>query len=152
MTEAVIGREFPRAPGVRALLEQAWAFSESLYPAESNHHLDEAGLDRPGAVFFVARQDGRALGCGALVSVDLAYGEVKSLFMLPDARGRGLGRRLLAAIEQEGQSQGLPLLRLETGIRQPEAIGLYEAAGFRRIPPFGDYADDPLSIFMEKPL
>ena len=70
--------------------------------------------------------------------------------MLPDARGRGLARRLLAAIEREGRSQGLSVLRLETGIRQPEAIGLYEAVGFLRIPPFGDYAEDPLSIFMEK--
>lgn len=150
MTEASIGQESPRAEGVRALLEQSWAFSDSLYPAESNHHLDEVGLDRPGIVFFVARQDGRALGCGALSTLGFAYGEIKSLFVLPDARGRGLARRLLAAIEREGRSQGLSVLRLETGIRQPEAIGLYEAVGFLRIPPFGDYAEDPLSIFMEK--
>jgi putative acetyltransferase len=145
-----VAREAVRGPGIRALLEQAWALSDSLYPAESNHHLDESGLDVPDVSFFVARQDGEARGCGGLKRVDAAYGEVKSLFVDPAARGLGLARALLAAIEAEARAQGLSLLRLETGIRQPAAIGLYEATGFRRIGPFGDYRADPLSLFMEK--
>ncbi|GAB0112551.1 GNAT family N-acetyltransferase [Acidisoma sp. C75] len=152
MTEVVILRSSPRAPGVRALLEQAWALSDSLYPAESNHHLDEDGLDRPDIAFFVAREHDLALGCGALATKDATYGEIKSLFVDPAARGRGLARRLIAAIAAEGCAQHLSLLRLETGIRQPAAIALYESSGFRRIPPFGAYRDDPLSIFMEKAL
>ncbi|GAB0119316.1 GNAT family N-acetyltransferase [Acidisoma sp. 7E03] len=141
-----------RTPGVRRLLEQSWALSESLYPAESNHHLDEAALDVPEVSFFVAKEDEAILGCGALKRMDATYGEVKSLFVDPAARGRGLARALLAAIEGEARAQGLALLRLETGIRQPEAIGLYEATGFRPIGPFGAYAPDPLSLFMEKTL
>jgi putative acetyltransferase len=147
-----INREAVRRPEVRALLEQSWALSDSLYPAESNHHLDESELDRPDIAFFVARLDGRAVGCGALMRVDTVYGEVKSLFVDPAARGQGVSRRLLAAIEAEARGQGLTLIRLETGIRQPEAIGLYEATGFRRIGPFGQYQEDPLSLFMEKSL
>lgn len=147
-----IARESMRGPGIRALLEQSWALSDSLYPAESNHHLDEAALDQPGIAFFVARRDGAALGCGALKHVDATYGEMKSVFVDPAARGLGIARALLAAIDAEARAQGLALIRLETGIRQPEAIGLYEATGFRRIPPFGNYQDDPLSLFMEKML
>jgi putative acetyltransferase len=147
-----IAREPVRQPAVRALLEQAWALSDALYPAESNHHLDKPALEGPEITFFVARWDGLALGCAALMRVDDSYGEVKSLFVGPTARGHGLARGLLAAIEAEARGQGLALLRLETGIRQPEAIGLYEATGFRRIGPFGSYRDDPLSLFMEKSL
>ncbi|HEX3982883.1 MAG TPA: GNAT family N-acetyltransferase [Acidisoma sp.] len=143
-------REPAHQPAVRALLEQSWALSDSLYPAESNHHLDETELRRPDISFFVARLDGQAVGCGALKRVDAAYGEVKSLFVDAAVRGRGIARLLLGAIEAEARAQGLTLLRLETGIRQPEAVGLYEAAGFRRIGPFGDYREDPLSLFMEK--
>lgn len=149
MTITVI-REPVRQQAVRALLEQSWALSEALYPAESNHHLDESALELPEVSFFVARRDGMALGCGALMRADVTYGEVKSVFVDPAARGLGLARALLAAIETEAAGQGLALLRLETGIRQPEAIGLYESTGFRRIGPFGAYQEDPLSIFMEK--
>lgn len=148
----LITREGPRAPGVRALLEQSWALSESLYPAESNHHLDEGALDRPEIAFFVARSEGIARGCGALKRMDANYGELKSVFVDPAARGQGVARLLLAAIEEEARGQGLALIRLETGIHQPEAIGLYEATGYRRIGPFGEYLPDPLSLFMEKAL
>jgi putative acetyltransferase len=150
--EVSLAREPVRGPGIRALLEQSWALSDSLYPAESNHHLDEDALDQPGIAFFVARRDGAALGCGALKRVDEIYGEMKSVFVDPAVRGLGIARALVATIEAEARTQGLSLIRLETGTRQPEAIGLYEATGFRRILPFGNYRDDPLSLFMEKTL
>ena len=70
----------------------------------------------------------------------------------PTNRGTGLGRMLLEAVERSARAQGLSLLRLETGIHQPEALGLYRAAGYREIGPFGDYRPDPLSVFMAKPL
>jgi putative acetyltransferase len=153
MTEAVtIAREPVRQPEVRALLEQAWAYSDSLYPAESNHHLDEAGLDQPHIAFFVARRSGVALGCGALVVAADGTGELKSLFVDPSARGLTIGRRLLAVIEAHAVELGLTVIRLETGIRQPEALGLYASTGYGRIGPFGAYGPDPLSVFMEKPL
>jgi putative acetyltransferase len=103
-------------------------------------------------VFLVARDEaGRAVGCGACVNRG-AYGEVKRMYVDPAQRGQGTGRKLLDAIVASGRAQGLACLRLETGIYQPEAIGLYEKYGFTYIPPFGDYQVDPLSVFMEKGL
>ena len=80
------------------------------------------------------------------------YGEIKRMFVADAARGHGIGRRLLAAIESEARNFGLSVLRLETGIRQPAAIGLYRSCGYREVAPFGDYGPDPLSVFMEKTL
>jgi putative acetyltransferase len=68
------------------------------------------------------------------------------------SRGLGIGRRLLARIESCATENGLAVLRLETGIRQPEAISLYQSSGYVEIEPFGDYRADPLSLFMEKRL
>ena len=99
----------------------------------------------------MAREAGVALGCGAWQLQGDGSAEVKSMFVLPEARGRGIGRAILAAIE--GALRGrVATLRLETGINQDAALRLYESAGFHRRGPFGRYRDDPLSVFMEKPL
>jgi putative acetyltransferase len=74
------------------------------------------------------------------------------MFVLPEYRGLKLGRRLLEELERRALAAGLKLARLETGIHQPEALGLYERAGYRCRGPFGEYAVDPLSVFMEKAL
>jgi putative acetyltransferase len=152
MTAVTVGSEPVRQPELRALLEQAWAYSGALYPAESNHHIDEAGLDQPEVGFFVARRGRRALGCGAIVDEQNGTGELKSLFVDPSARGLKIGRLILKAIEAHASHSMIKIIRLETGIRQPEAIHLYESAGYARRGPFGHYTDDPLSIFMEKTL
>ncbi len=80
------------------------------------------------------------------------YAEVKRMFVAPAGRGRGTGRLLLADIVRRAREAGLSALMLETGIHQPEAIGLYERDGFALRGPFGDYQPDPLSIFMERAL
>ena len=153
MIEPVLVAQEPvRQPEVRALLEQARAYSDELYPAESNHHLDDAGLDRFDVAFFVARRSGVAVGCGALVIGVDGTAELKSLFVDPSARGLKIGRRLLEAIEIYAEGACIPKIRLETGIRQPEALGLYASAGYRQVGPFESYSDDPLSVFMEKSL
>lgn len=74
------------------------------------------------------------------------------MFVLPHARGMSLGKRILLRIEKQAREEGLSCLRLETGIHQPEALGLYRSAGFVERAPFGDYGPDPLSVFMEKAL
>jgi putative acetyltransferase len=84
--------------------------------------------------------------------VEAGYGEVKRMYVAPAARGQGLGRQMLAAIEARAAGEGLELLRLETGIRQAEALGLYRASGYADCEPFGSYLADPLSVFMEKRL
>jgi putative acetyltransferase len=147
----VIAVERPDGAVVTPLLAAGDALTASLYPAESNHMLDVAALLDPAVTFFVARAGGRAVGCAALVRKD-GYGELKRMFVDETARGQGISRRLLAVIEDAARVVGLPALKLETGIRQPEAIGLYRSSGFRDVPPFGEYGPDPLSVFMEKPL
>ena len=151
IANVTIERETPDQPGVLRLLAAGDALSASLYPPESNHMLDVQALLDPVVTFFVARADGQVVGCCALVRKD-GYGEIKRMFVDEAARGRGIARRLLAVVEDAGRAAGLPVLRLETGIRQPEAQQLYRSSGFRDVPPFGDYAADPYSIFMEKPL
>src|SRR5207248_1664036 len=78
------------------------------------------------------------------------YGELKRMFVRPQHRGGGVARALLAFLEARAATQGCTLLTLETGIRQPEALGLYERSGFERCGPFGNYPNDPLSVFMRK--
>lgn len=152
MPHATLAAETPDQPEVHALLAASDAYAASLYPAESNHLVDVATLLAPGVHFVVARVDGRAVGCGALVPREPSAAELKRMFVHPEARGFGIGRRVLQALESHARATGLRVLRLETGIRQPEALGLYRAAGFVDVPAFPPYAPDPLSVFMEKRL
>lgn len=123
----------------------------SLYPAESNHFLDLEQLAQPEIRFFVARRGGAPVACGAL-RVAGGYGEVKRMYVDPKARGGGLGRALLGAIEAQAAREGIRIMKLETGIHQAEALALYRSAGYRECPPFGEYQPDPLSLFLEKKL
>jgi putative acetyltransferase len=138
-------------PDVEAMLLNARTLMRGLYPPESCHGLDLGAYARPGVTLFVAREGGVALGCGAFQLHDDGSAEVKSMFVTPTARGRGIGRVILVAIEDAVRGR-VTTLRLETGIHQGAAIRLYESAGFRHRGPFGSYRDDPLSVFMEKPL
>lgn len=147
-----IREERPGQPDIMALLAARDAYMAELYPAESNHALDLAGLMVPAVTFLVARQDGLAVGCVAVVRGADGFGELKSMWVDPACRGGGLGRALLATIEAVACRQDLTALRLETGIHQPEALGLYRTQGYGEIGPFGHYRADPLSVFMAKPL
>ncbi|SDF00510.1 putative acetyltransferase [Massilia sp. PDC64] len=134
------------------MLARLDAYCAALYPAESNHLMDIASLMQGDVLFLVARDvDGAAVGCAALVNRQ-DYGEVKRMFVDERRRGLGTGRKLLEHLVMFARMSGLSVLRLETGIHQPEAIGLYERLGFERRMPFGDYKEDPLSLFMEKRL
>ena len=90
--------------------------------------------------------DGAAVACGALRVVDPDTVEIKRMFVRGEARGTGLGRRILAALEAEAAALGAARVVLETGDKQHEAIGLYESAGYRPIPCFGAYADSAISL------
>jgi putative acetyltransferase len=145
-----IGPEDPAQPEIRALIDDLDALMVSLYPAESNHLLDIETLRQPDIKFFVARYDEVAVGCGAYRVLDPKHGEIKRMFVTPVARGMRLGARLLLHLETDAWVAGIRRLSLETGIHQPEAIGLYERFGFTVCPPFADYQPDPLSLFMTK--
>jgi len=152
MTDVTLRIESPRQADVLRLLEALDAYQSGLYPPESNHFLDVEALAEPRVRFFVARRAGRALGCGALRIDAAGYGELKRMFVSPDARGLKLGRRILDRVEEEARREGLVCLRLETGIHQPEALGLYRSAGYVERDAFGEYKPDPLSVFLEKSL
>ena len=147
-----IARESPRQDDVIALIRQSDALMQSLYPAESNHLVDIESLSRPHVHVFVAREAGRALGCGAFVLGENGQAEMKRVFVDPAARGKGIARALMEALEHEAAKLGVTLMQLETGIRQPEAIALYRKSGYAERGPFGSYKPDPLSLFMEKRL
>ena len=150
MEALAIAREDPRRADVEVLVRALDAMFESLYPAESNHLLDIDTLARPDIRFFVVRERGEALGCGALWIHD-DYGEVKRVYVKPEARGRKLGYVILQRLEEEARALGIELLRLETGVKQPEALGLFKVWGFAECGAFGDYPkDDANSVFMEK--
>ena len=91
MSDFAIRRANPRDPGATALLQASHGLMESLFPSESNHYLSIDGLCMPGIHFFVAERGGRSLGCIALAERQ-GYGEIKSMFVDPDARGMGIGR------------------------------------------------------------
>ena len=122
------------------------------YPGEPTNGLTPGDLDDPATRFLIARLQGEVIGCGVLRRLEPWLGEVKRMFVRPDFRGRGVGRRILAALEATAQDDGVRTLRLETGVRQPEAIRLYESAGFRAIPPYGEFVDSPSSRCFEKHL
>lgn len=147
-----ISLEPPRQPGVLKLLELSDAYAASLYPAESNHMVEVASLEKPEVSFFVARNGTQVVGCCALVEAGDGTAEIKRMFVDEAARGLKLGKRLMDAVLERARICGIAAIRLETGIYQPAAIGLYHAYGFVEIEAFGDYKPDPLSLFMEKRL
>ena len=110
--------------------------------------LDE--FSPPKGSFLVVRMDGEPVGCGGIKLFGREYGELKRMYVRPQHRGHGFGKLILDHLAQFARVDEITLLRLETGIHQRAAIRLYENAGFYRIPPFGPYTDDPLSLCYEK--
>jgi putative acetyltransferase len=114
--------------------------------------VDPASYRAPAGTFVVAYLEDELAGCGGLIRVDAGLAEVKRMFVRPAHLRRGVGRALLTAIEARARRLGYRELRLETGIRQPEAIGLYRSAGWSAIPCYPPYADDALSVCFGKSL
>ncbi len=141
----------PRDPRAAYLLKQSHALMESLFPPEDNFYLDIDALAVPEIAFFVALRDESLLGTAALADKG-SYGEVKSMFVSPDARGLGIGALLLARLERHAREMGFHRMMLETGNALHAAHRLYERAGFTLRGPFGDYPDAASSLFMEKTL
>ena len=151
---AVIEPLGPDLPEAQAMIEASDAFYLNLYPAESNHLESSADLKSPGVLFVGCWLDGRLVGTGAFKPMrdDGEYGEIKRVFVATSCRGLGLSRRIMEYLESELAGRGIACVRLETGIYQPEALGLYRRLGYRERGPFGAYVPDPLSVFMEKRL
>ena len=148
--EATITPERPDTADARALIDELEAHLATLYPRESRHGYSVEKLLAQGVAFFLVRDNGTPVGCGGIQLFGTDYGELKRMYVRPQFRGLGFAKLMLDHLADYARSRGVRLLRLETGIHQHAAIGLYERAGFQSIPPFGEYGDDPLSKFYEK--
>ncbi|HEY7330212.1 MAG TPA: GNAT family N-acetyltransferase [Gemmataceae bacterium] len=147
---AIITREHPDSADAVVLITELEAHLDPLYPAKSRHGYSVEKLIAQGVAFFVLRQNDTPAGCGGIQFFGKEFGELKRMYVRPQFRGFGFGRLLLDHLADHACAQGIALLRLETGIHQAAAIRLYERMGFQRIPPFGDYTEDPLSLYYEK--
>jgi GNAT superfamily N-acetyltransferase len=140
----------PEHPDVLALLRRSEEESHALYGGAC-HTLSVKELAYPAVRFLVASTQGEVVGCGALLHQE-SYAEVKRMFVTPTARRRGVGAEILKALERVARAEGVQTLLLETGEKQPAAVALYRSFGYRDRGVFGDYGDNPLSIYMEKRL
>lgn len=138
------------ADAVQLITELDAHLAGHSYPQESRHAFSIDKLVREGVAFFVTRYEGQPAGCGGLKLFAREYGEIKRMYVRPVYRRLGLGKAMLHHLVEYARERQLSLLRLETGIYQTEAMGLYEGFGFQRRPPFGEYKADPLSIYYEK--
>ncbi len=149
---AIITPERPDAPDARALIAELDAHLAPLYPSQSRHGFSVDKLIAEAVIFFLIHYHEAPAGCGGLKLFGTEYAEIKRMYVRPPFRGLGLAKLMLNHLTDYAQGQGIGLLRLETGVHQRAAINLYESMGFRRIPPFGEYTDDPLSLCYEKPI
>ena len=138
----------------RRLIAALDAGLAALYPPEQRFgpNLKAEHLEGGHGTFLVARENGRAIGCGAIRVLDATTAEAKRMYVEPDQRGRGIGRVVLAGLEAAARKLGVRRLVLETGIYQDAALTLYRRAGFRQIDCWGEYASSPTSICLEKHL
>ena len=139
---------------IAMLIHRSQQYQAELYPADSIHQEDVQALLAANTFFVGAYKNQQLLGIGAVKKIDAnsPYGEIKNLFVDPHHRGVGVSRGIMHALEQHLVDAGIELCQLETGVNQPESIGLYESLGYKVCGPYGDYQADPLSIFMRKEL
>jgi GNAT superfamily N-acetyltransferase len=152
------------APDAQVLIKAALADLGERYGGGEGDGtpVEPAQFEPPDGAFFVAYlvvgtgevAGDRPVACGAWRSHDgdRTTAEIKRMYTVPAARGRGLARAVLAAVEESARENGRRAVVLETGDRQPEAIKLYESAGYRRIPNFGFYADHPGCVSLGREL
>jgi len=148
--KTIITLERPDTPDAVMLIEELEEHLAPFYPATSRHGYSVEKLIKQGVAFFVTRHNGVPAGCGGVQFFGTEYGELKRMFVRPKFRGLGLAKLMLEHLEAYSLEHSIRLLRLETGIHQKEAIGLYERMGYQRCPHFGEYTNDPLSVFFEK--
>jgi len=148
----VIRQADPASPDCRAMIEALDGLQESLYPVEENYLDSVDELQKSNCYFLAACRGHQIVGCGALKIVGGMYSELKRMYVAVDQRQLGVGQRLLAALEAHAAKCGMRLVRLETGVSQPEALALYRRNGYKEIEAFGEYSHSASSVFMEKRL
>jgi putative acetyltransferase len=145
MGTLAIRRSTLGSPEAARLIAALNAELTATFPEPGATHFSLAGTEVEGGIgaFVLAYLDDVAVGCGAVRRLDEATAELKRMYVDPSVRGRGVGRALVEALEGEARRLGLTRVVLETGTRLAPAIGLYESAGYARIPLFGEYLASP---------
>ncbi len=133
------------------LIDELDRYQESLYPSESNH-LDALEILCKKNVIMLGAMDGDSIAAIGAVKIYKNYGEIKRLYVPQNYRGHGHAKKIMVALEDKLIKQSILTSNLETGIKQPEAIGFYKNFGYKECGPFGSYKEDPLSVFMSKRL
>ncbi|WP_319824803.1 GNAT family N-acetyltransferase [Thalassovita sp.] len=146
-----IGPENPLTPEGRALIDGSETALRQVYAASECFSFSAEELDKPEITFLVARLNGTAVGCVALVDCG-NFAEVKRLFVIPATRGTGAARALMTDLENRAKARRMSAVMLETGSKLAAAVTLYRTMGYVTRGPFGAYADHPASLFMEKRL
>jgi putative acetyltransferase len=147
----IVAKTDPHDPQATALLKQSHALMEDLFAPEDNFYLDIDDLVNPTIHFFTARIGDTICGTGAL-KIANGYGEIKSMFVAEDARGKGVADAILRQLEDHARAANLPAIKLETGDILHAAHRLYRRHGFQDCGVFGDYGSGNSSLFMEKQL
>ena len=147
-----IAVENVRRPGISELIALSDAYSDERYPPEGNFATAIDDLDVPNIVLVVARASADAMGCVGLKFEPDGTAELKRLFVHPGARGNGLGRKLMDFLEALARGRRVKRINLETGPLNNEAVKLYQIYGYVACGPFGDYQENPYSLFMTKDL
>ena len=145
----------PHSPAARRLLDLSDRYLAERYPAESNHLETPDMLQQPNVHFMGGYIGEELIACGAIkrqTDEEQPYGELKRIFVLPEQRGNGYAGSIIRHLEYILCEHRIKIVRLETGVHQPEAYRLYSRLGYRTRGPFGHYTSDPYSIFMEKTL
>ena len=139
-------------PSAQALIAAVQQEYVQRYGGPDESPVDPAEFAPPRGAFVVGYVDGRPVATGGIRTLDDETAEIKRMYVVPDARGRGLSRVMLARLEDLARARGAKRVVLETGHRQPEAMGLYEASGYSRIEGFGHYRCEPLAVSYGKAL
>jgi putative acetyltransferase len=147
-----ISIELPNQPEVAALIALSDEYMASLYPPEGNFAVDLDALSQPDISFLVARLHGKAVGCGGIKCFGNNSAELKRIFVHDEARGHGVGRKIMAELETQAIARNVTRIFLETGPLNVEAVRMYEALGYCACGPFADYEENPHSLFMTKDL
>ena len=151
MTKISVDKESPVTDDGHKLINGSEAALRAVYSADECFTFTADELLDDKVAFFVARKNGDAMGCVALVD-EGSYGEVKRLYVPDHARGLGIAKVLMAHLEAQAKAQGFGHVKLETGDKLAAAVALYKSLGYTICGKFGPYEEDPVSLFMEKAL
>ena len=146
----IVVKESALSPDAQWLIKELSEELSTRYGDGDSSSFKPEDTDKPKSCFVIARIESNAVGCGALMPFEDDIAEVKRMYVKKEIRGKGVSVKILVELEKYAKEYAYKKIWLETGVMQPEAIGLYEKAGYVRIKNYGKYENNPLSVCYEK--